>query len=256
MTVNHFPFHIGDFLGGTIGMDATETGAYVMLLVAHYQAGVDGLSDDDVFLARVARVSAKVWKSIRPRISEKFSVSGGRWKQERVVEELRKIEQLCAQNSAKALKQQEAARAAALPQHSQPIANSQEPITVAVEARVKPSVPHVEVGKEIGRITGLDKDPRWFGDYSRVAEWLQAGWDAELDIYPTVRKLMGKRSDPPRSLKYFEQAIADAYASRMKPIPEGKSNAEFRGGGRQGGKSDRARAAVSRALDQFAEPEV
>lgn len=127
MTINYFPFHIGDFLGGTMGMDATETGAYVMLIVAHYQEGINGLPDDDVYLARIARVSLKVWKSIGPRVLNKFNKVGKFWEHERVIEELRKIAQLSAQNSAKALKQQEAARAAAQPQQCHPIANSQEP---------------------------------------------------------------------------------------------------------------------------------
>lgn len=88
---------------------------------------------------------------------------------------------------------------------------------VVVEARE-----HVEVGKQISKITGWDSDPNWSGDYGRIEQWLANGWDAEKDILPTVRKLMGKRSGPPGNLKYFEQAIADAHASRLKPLPEGK----------------------------------
>lgn len=81
---------------------------------------------------------------------------------------------------------------------------------------------HTEVGKQISKITGWDSDPNWSGDYGRIEQWLANGWDAEKDIIPTVRKLMGKRSGPPGNLKYFEQAIADAHASRLKPLPEGK----------------------------------
>lgn len=127
MTINHFPLHIGDFLGGTIGMDATETGAYIMLIVAHYQAGENGLKNDDVLLARIAKVSTKVWSRIKERIAVKFDITIDFWRHKRVVEELRKIADIRADNSAKALKQQEARRAGALQRHSQPITNSQEP---------------------------------------------------------------------------------------------------------------------------------
>lgn len=79
------PIHIGDFLGGTIGMDAQEVGAYFLLIIAHYQAGEQGLRNDDVYLARVARVTNKVWKKLRPRLEEKFDVTDDFWRHKRVI---------------------------------------------------------------------------------------------------------------------------------------------------------------------------
>ncbi|MDE2019719.1 MAG: hypothetical protein KGJ13_05240 [Patescibacteria group bacterium] len=66
-------------------------------------------------------------------------------------------------------------------------------------------------------------DPNWHGDGGRVAGWIADGADLDLDILPTIERIMVKRNGqgPPRSLKYFDQAIADAKASRLNPLPPG-----------------------------------
>lgn len=88
-----FPFHIGDFLSGTLQMDAAEIGAYTMLIVAHYQAGEYGLPDDDARLARICHCTEKVWKRLRVTLAEKFTISNGRWVHDKVVETLQGIEE-------------------------------------------------------------------------------------------------------------------------------------------------------------------
>lgn len=123
------PFHIGDFLSGTMHMDATEVGAYWMLCVAHYQAGEQGLPDDDVKLSRIAKVSLKTWRRIRPTMAEKFTISDSFWKSSKVIEVLRKISQKSADAKAKALKRWEADDAVALPEQCPDDAN-QKPRTI------------------------------------------------------------------------------------------------------------------------------
>lgn len=91
-----------------------------------------------------------------------------------------------------------------------------------LESEKKPDRDHVVVGKQIAAITGWDRDPNWFGDYARIETWLRHGWEPELDIYPTVRRLITKKTGPPpRNLKYFEQAIADTHSARKQPLPSG-----------------------------------
>lgn len=98
----------------------------------------------------------------------------------------------------------------------------------ASEAGDKPKAEHVVVGQQIDRIIGWDQSPSHFGDYGRIAGWIQAGWSADLDILPTVKRLMAGRTrkaqGPPRSLDYFENAIREAHAARTKPISEGVSH--------------------------------
>jgi uncharacterized protein YdaU (DUF1376 family) len=122
------PFHIGDFLSGTLHMDATETGAYWMLCVAHYQAGEQGLPNDDVKLARMARVSLPVWKRIRATIVSKFSVEGDFLRHKRVCEVIAKISEKSADRAACALKRWNSGDAKAVQKQSECNAN-QKPLT-------------------------------------------------------------------------------------------------------------------------------
>lgn len=114
------PLHIGDFLSGTMHMDATEKGAYLMLLLAHYQIGEDGLPDDDKKLSRIAGVSMKTWSRIKPTMEEKFCVAENFWKHKKAIEVLRKVAQLSSNQRAKALKKHNSSHATAQPRHSQP----------------------------------------------------------------------------------------------------------------------------------------
>jgi len=100
-----------------------------------------------------------------------------------------------------------------------------DPAAATAPAAVDPKAEHVAVGERIAASTGWDQSPSWFGDYGRVIVWLKAGWSPDLDILPTVERLMGNRrrrgQGPPRGLDYFEGAIAEAHANRTKPLPEG-----------------------------------
>lgn len=114
------PLHIGDFLSGTLHMDTLEKGAYIMLMLAHYQVGHDGLPNDDTKLARIAGVSPTVWKRIKPIILEKFEVAGEFLVSSRCQKVLRGIEEKSLAQRAKALKKHEAGHAVAEPETCQP----------------------------------------------------------------------------------------------------------------------------------------
>ncbi len=61
-----------------------------------------------------------------------------------------------------------------------------------------------------------------------VRRWLDGGCDPALYILPTVRRMHAERSGkpgyPPKSPAYFTQAIADAKATRLQPMPEGRAD--------------------------------
>lgn len=118
--ITTIPLHIGDFLSGTIHMDATEKGAYLMLLLAHYQIGEYGLPNDDKKLARIAGVTMKTWSRIKPTIEEKFCVAEYVWTHSRAIEVLQKVALLSSNQRAKALKKHNTKPATAKPRHSQP----------------------------------------------------------------------------------------------------------------------------------------
>ncbi len=67
------------------------------------------------------------------------------------------------------------------------------------------------------------KDWKW-GDSSEAMSWLAGGADPEIDIYPTVQRLSAGNGSI-KSMRYFTQAIADAKATRERPLPEGKPRA-------------------------------
>lgn len=79
------------------------------------------------------------------------------------------------------------------------------------------------IGEKIYAIAGMDQNPNYFGENWRIDSWLASGWDVEMDILPTIKRLMSKKDTPPSTIKYFETAIADAHASRLAPVPKGKA---------------------------------
>lgn len=114
------PFHIGDFLSGTMHMDTLEKGAYIMLLLAHYQAGEIGLPYDDKKLSRIAGVSMKTWERIKPTVMEKFDVVNSFASQKAVIECLQRVHDKSSKQRIKALKRHNAGDAVAEPQQCQP----------------------------------------------------------------------------------------------------------------------------------------
>ena len=86
-------------------------------------------------------------------------------------------------------------------------------------ASPRPTAVHA-VGQRVLTLMGVENDPRWLGNSSRVEMWLLSGADPDSDIYPIVTRLMTARNgEPPRSLKYFDAAIADAVSARSRPLP-------------------------------------
>lgn len=84
-----------------------------------------------------------------------------------------------------------------------------------------------------------------------VHAWLAAGAIPEVDIYPTIERMMAKRRDrPPSGLGYFTTAIADSIHTRTQPMPKGKSNAAHsqpHAPGARQNKSERAKAALRKS---------
>lgn len=83
--------HIGDWETGTIGMDATEVGAYWCLTLALYANGGRMTANDDR-LKRIARVKdTRTWKRVRGIVLDKFTITDDIITHERVDSELGRI---------------------------------------------------------------------------------------------------------------------------------------------------------------------
>ncbi|WP_258052341.1 DUF1376 domain-containing protein [Mesorhizobium sp. INR15] len=118
--------YVSDFVGDTLALSTEQIGAYMLLLMAMWNAG-GALPDDDAKLARVVRMSTKKWRAISADLLTFFERGKGEISHNRLTKELRKSliksEARAAAGSrggaATALKTkaQEAANADALPRH-------------------------------------------------------------------------------------------------------------------------------------------
>jgi Uma2 family endonuclease len=71
------------------------------------------------------------------------------------------------------------------------------------------------------RAMGLDvNDPRVVGASYFAVKWREAGYSPDV-VVNTIERVMAKRTEAPGSLKYFEQAIADAHAELARGVPQG-----------------------------------
>jgi hypothetical protein len=110
------------------------------------------------------------------------------------------------------------------------------------------------------RLQRFDRDdPRSVGVPYTAQLWLSKGWRANL-IQQAVEVVMARRTEPPKSLRYFEAAIAQAHAEHDRPLPvasittskgSGARYASSRGGG---GFARNAIALARRNSSQYPDP--
>lgn len=118
--------YVSDFLGDTLHLNTEQIGAYMLLLMAMWNAG-GALPDDDAKLARVTRMSVKKWRAVAGDLLAFFDCEEGVVTHNRLTKELQKSESKSQSRAvagamggrAKALKDKEAAvaNATVLPRH-------------------------------------------------------------------------------------------------------------------------------------------
>lgn len=81
------PMFWGDYLRDTGHLSPAEHGAY-LLLIAHQWTTAKPLLDDDDFLRRIARMTAREWRAAKRVLEPMFDASNGEWNQRRVEAEL------------------------------------------------------------------------------------------------------------------------------------------------------------------------
>lgn len=250
------PVYWGDYARDTGHLGALEHGAYLML-IKHYWCTGRPLPDDDNVLWRIACCSSKKqWLNLRLTIAQFFSVGNSVWSHNRIEDELNKafknIDRYSklGRASADARSKARSTHVLTSPQRGGSPSSAASPSPSSDKKEADASARGREVGNRVLDIIGVGSDPRWFGHAGRVHFWLGNGADPELDIYPAIQAVMARRNGqgPPRSLNYFDGPIADAYAARTKPMPEGNPN----GQSQQAGPRDReaTSAAVAAMLDE------
>jgi uncharacterized protein YdaU (DUF1376 family) len=118
--------YVSDFIGDTLHLSTEQVGAYLLLLMAMWNAG-GSLPDDEAKLARIVRMSVKKWRAVAADLLPFFEQVGGAVRHNRLTKELQKSEGKSQSRAsagaeggrAKALKDKQAALANAtpLPQH-------------------------------------------------------------------------------------------------------------------------------------------
>lgn len=81
--------YVSDFVGDTLQLSTEQIGAYMLMLMAMWNAG-GTLPDDDVKLSRVVRMSLKKWRAISADLLTFFERANGEISHKRLTKELRK----------------------------------------------------------------------------------------------------------------------------------------------------------------------
>jgi len=196
------PLHIGDFLSGTLHMDTLEKGAYLMLLLSHYQIGETGLPNDDKKLARIAGLTIKVWARIRPVLEEKFTVTNGFWVNEKVIDTLRKVEQKSSAQRDKALKRHNSV----LPRHCHGITNQNQ----SQIDKISPLPPLKYNGQKFD-IKNMISDDGWMDARSHAP-----GWDVNI-LADRYNEWVNNGHDKPRSPNKAFPAWCKSYTKGRSP---------------------------------------
>jgi uncharacterized protein YdaU (DUF1376 family) len=83
--------YVSDFVGDTLQLSTEQIGAYMLLLMAMWNAG-GRLPDDDAKLARVARLSLKRWRAVGADLLTFFERNEGEISHRRLARELGKAQ--------------------------------------------------------------------------------------------------------------------------------------------------------------------
>jgi uncharacterized protein YdaU (DUF1376 family) len=81
-TDHWMPLYVGDFLADTMHLSASESGAYLLLLMHYWRAGP--LPDDDRKLAGIARCPPREWRKVSPLVRAFFTSENNQLHQKRM----------------------------------------------------------------------------------------------------------------------------------------------------------------------------
>lgn len=113
------PLWTDAYLADTLHLDATESGAYLHLLMAAWRSPSCSIPDDDTRLARMARCTPAIWRRIKPTVLAFWSKNGENFEQKRLKKERVRVEAQREQKSyagkTSALKRKDSAPTAVKP---------------------------------------------------------------------------------------------------------------------------------------------
>ncbi len=217
------PMFWGDYLRDTGHLSTQEHGAY-LLLIGHYWTTGKPLPDNDVQLARIARLSSAVWGRMRAVIAAFFTISDGLWMHGRIEIELANAAKFLDKQAENGRKGGRPKKPTGNPEHNPEITTSPSPSPSPSpeESPAQPSSLDAARAASVKQKVSEILNSPTVTMFNRVDAWLASGADPERDIYPTIAAGL-KKVGTVRSLSYFDGMIADAIAARTRPLPAGSA---------------------------------
>ena len=127
----YMKLYIGDYLGDTQHLSCLEHGAYMLLIMAYWQAG-GPITSDPVVLRRITKTSLKEYKNWHENVLKMFEVRGAMLVHKRIDLEIAKRQQVSIASTNAANTRWSERNADAMPTHSErnatPIVHSPESI--------------------------------------------------------------------------------------------------------------------------------
>ncbi len=242
--MSEFPwvkFYPSDWLAGTRGMSALETGVYITLIATMYEKQAP-IKEDTGRLARVCGASNSAFKKALAVLVDEGKIdraNGLLWNDRvgREVEKRAEKSEVARQNAHRRWAdtdektQQKQCPENADAEHQQ--YNSDANQKSETRGQITTVTARPDLDDLTNRLLDAGGDalrtikPGMFANLSLPLGWLDGGADLELDILPTMRRLC--HGKPPGSVKgwrYFTEAIAEAKADRETRLPEVAPNAE------------------------------
>lgn len=216
-----FPLGVAGFLRDTQHLSADEVGAYLLILMAMWSRSDCDFPDDDRRLARLCRISPRLWSArIGPAIRPFFEAADGRLASAWLQAEAEQIERPYRDKQAKAetggaepsRRGRPATREAARP--ARPAA---EPPAQGDAAADDDPAQYEAVLAAAGIDWTRDVTGKWLGSTQRwhVRRWRELGLSQE-DILGVIAE-SGPRGSPPGSLGYFDAAMQRACGRKLAP---------------------------------------
>lgn len=227
------PLWNGDFLADTLELDATEIGAYILLIMAQWQRKGRSLPDDDKRLQRVARCGRN-WPKVWTSISRFFDADADgiySAKCRELFQNAASKSQVNAQNGArggvaKALKTKVAtvANATNSPQRNatipEPDIREEEREAIASPKNAKPPALSVAVREAVG--VDPDNAPEGWG-FEAVTEcltiWLALGL-MPAEIIEAARSAASQSTTPIAGPRALDRAMSEAASEKRRPKPK------------------------------------
>lgn len=234
--MNYYEHHLGDYMRDAGHLSMLEDGAYRRLLDAYYiREEPLPVSIKDV--CRIVRAVSKPERvAVETVLREFFDLRETGWHHIRCDKEIERYnaKREKAKRSANARWKQPETQckddAKAMRTHCEGNA-LQSPVTrhqlnnTDAGARARDDLDGMEGALLDAAGSSLDPTSTGLMVLSLPIAWVADGCDLVLDILPAIRAASARASPGSvRSWKYFSQAVADARAKRLAPMPEGRTN--------------------------------